>query len=550
MSLKGRLIAAIIILIPLSVFPWINYFDLRYEEPRRGIVALEMYLTGDYIVPRIHGTFYYNKPPFFNWMILGLFSLFGRFDEWLVRLPSLLGWLGIGILNFFTVKKYVNKDTAYISSFYFLTAGDIYFYETMESGEMDLFYSFLVVCQVLSIFHFWQQRKWLPLFLLSYAFMAMGLLTKGLPSLPFQALTLLAIAVYNRQWKWLFSWQHFAGILLSVLLVGGYFFAYSLRAPLSNFLFKLFNEASEKSGFESRIKDLLLSPVNYPLATLKWLLPWSLVVVFFFVKGTWPKIRANPYLQFVVFFIFFNLPLYFFTGSPKSRYVFMFFPFFTTLLAYVTLTNAERLPKIRNGLKWIGLVLMCLFMLVFLVVPFLNIAKPVSMAVLKGFGIAFLLVLMIYCYWKRPTLRNYAFILFLVLAKTGFNFFYFPIFKAVDKDRGMNIKPNLEAIVQITGKDPVYYFNHKERVHAKMAIGPIKFDSVTMFTPPFISYEVPFYYTQKTQNILRFTDQLEPGNYYITLSDAHLNKPFTILHRFTDYSENKEVMLIKTGDPE
>jgi hypothetical protein len=154
------------------------------------------------------------------------------------------------------------------------------------------------------------------LFLLSYAFMAMGLLTR--PSvIAFQALTLLAIAVYSRQWKWLFSWQHFTGILLSVLLVGGYFYAYSLRAPVSNFVFKLFNEASEKSGFESRIKDLLLSPINYPLATLKWLLPWSLVVVFFFCERDRLKIRANPCN---LLFLYLQYSAYFFTGVPKSMY--------------------------------------------------------------------------------------------------------------------------------------------------------------------------------------------------------------------------------------
>jgi len=548
LSLKGRLIAAIIILIPLSVFPWINYFDLRFEEPRRGIVALEMYLTGDYIVPRIHGTEYYNKPPLFNWMILALYKLFHGFQEWMVRLPSLIAWLGMGLVNFFVVRRYVNKDTAWISSFFFLTAGDVYFYETMESGEMDLFYSFLVVCQVVSIFHFWQKQNLLLLFLSSYFFMALGVLTKGMPSFLFQALTLLAMAVVQKRWKFLFSWQHVVGGLFGLLIIGGYFYAYSQRAPLPNFLFKLFNEASEKSGFESKWKDVLLSPVNYPIETLKWLLPWSLVTVFFFVPGTRKKIMTNPYLKFVAYFILFNLPIYFFTGSPKSRYVFMFFPFFTTLMAFVAIENAPLWPRVRNVLKWIELVLMIIFVLVFLVCPFIPISKPVTMAVFKGWGVGILLAALILLYLKQPLLRSYAFILFVVLGKIGFNFFYFPIFKALDKS--MNMQSNLEVITKITGKDQVYYYNYNEVVNAKLAIGPLKFDSVTLHTPPFISYEVPFYYTQKTRNILRFTDQLEPGNYYITLSDAPFNKPFTILHRFYDYSENKEVLLIRTGNPE
>lgn len=548
MSLKKRIILAIVILIPVSVFPWINYFDLRFEEPRRGIVALEMYLSGDYIVPRIHGSDYYNKPPFFNWMILGLFKLFNRFDEWMVRLPSLLGWLAMGVLNFFLVRKYINKETAWLASLFFLTAGDVYFYESMESGEIDLFYSFLVYSQVISIFYFREQKKWLPLFLLSYLFMALGLLTKGMPSLVFQGLTLLGIAIWYRQWKWLFSWQHVAGVALSALLVGSYLSAYAQRANLHNFLLKLFNEASEKSGLESRWTDVLLSPVNYPIELIKWLLPWSMLSVFIFARNFKVKVRNNPFLVFIIIFILFNLPLYFFTGYPKSRYVFMFFPFFTTLIAYFTIENAESFPRVKKFIEWFWWGAMILISLVILVAPFLNISKGISLAGLKGWGFGIPLVFILLVYYKHPSLRIYLFLLFIVLGKTAFNNFYFPIFKS--KADSMNFKTNMEKIVEITGKDPVYYYDNPDTMVAKMALGPLKLDSAILSVPPFVSYELPFYYSQFTKNILRFSPKLEPGNYYITFSDVPITQPFTLLYHFPDVDEKKEVLLIQTGRPE
>ena len=548
MRLKSRIVYAILILIPLSVFPWTNYFDLRFEEPRRGIVALEMFLSGDYIVPKIHGAFYYNKPPLFNWMILALYKLFNRTDEWMVRLPSLLAWLGMGLLNYFFVKKWLTKEVALLSSIFFLTAGDIYFYETMESGEIDLFYSFLVCVQVVSIYHFWQKKNWLALFGVSYAFMAFGLLTKGMPSFLFQALTLAAMAVYTKQWKWLLKWQHFAGVLLGLGLAGGYYYAYAQRADLPAFLMKLFNEASEKSTLESKWKDVALTPINYPLELAKWLLPWSLFSVFIFGKGFRSTLKTYPLLRFILLFVLFNLPIYFFTGYPKSRYVFMFFPFFTTLLAAFSLQNMPIRPLLTKIIERVFIGLMVLMSVAFLVAPFLKVSDVVPAAFLKGIGMGLLLLATLALYLKNPSLRIYVIVLFIVLGKTAFNFFYFPIYKSQSTD--MLYKDNLAKITRITGNEPVFYFNKVDTVNAKIGIGPVRLDSTQLHLPPFMSYEVPYYYSKFTNNILRFTDHLEPGNYYITLSDAPINKPFKLIYSFRDEPESKDILLIQTGHPE
>jgi 4-amino-4-deoxy-L-arabinose transferase-like glycosyltransferase len=53
----------------------LNIVELRGEEPRRAIVAMEMDITGEYVVPKINGWNYYNKPPLFNWVLAGLFQI-------------------------------------------------------------------------------------------------------------------------------------------------------------------------------------------------------------------------------------------------------------------------------------------------------------------------------------------------------------------------------------------------------------------------------------------------------------------------------------------
>ena len=62
-------ILAIVLLIPALL---INLGLLAFidDEGIRSLVALEMKLSGNYITPTLHGMYYYNKPPLYNWLLL------------------------------------------------------------------------------------------------------------------------------------------------------------------------------------------------------------------------------------------------------------------------------------------------------------------------------------------------------------------------------------------------------------------------------------------------------------------------------------------------
>ena len=64
------------------------------------------------------------------------------------------------------------------------------------------------------VFHYGEQKKYWQLFLFTYLLTAAGYLMKGLPSLAFEAFTLLTYFFYTKRFKVLFYIQHFAGILL------------------------------------------------------------------------------------------------------------------------------------------------------------------------------------------------------------------------------------------------------------------------------------------------------------------------------------------------
>ena len=126
-------IAALAILI-IGLFSKVGTVELYAEEPRRAIVSLEMEMSGEYIVPTIHGENYYNKPPFYNWVLIGSAKLMGGFSEWSMRMPGLISFILLALCVYKATKKYINKDAAMLAGLGFLANPDILFYASNVAG--------------------------------------------------------------------------------------------------------------------------------------------------------------------------------------------------------------------------------------------------------------------------------------------------------------------------------------------------------------------------------------------------------------------------------
>src|SRR5207302_10962596 len=62
------------------------------DEPRYAWIARNMAETGDWVTPRLYGTPWFEKPPFYYWAAAVGFNLFGV-SEAAARLPSALSAL-------------------------------------------------------------------------------------------------------------------------------------------------------------------------------------------------------------------------------------------------------------------------------------------------------------------------------------------------------------------------------------------------------------------------------------------------------------------------
>ncbi len=67
------------------------------DEGRYAAIALEMVTSGDWVVPRLTGVPYVDKPPLLYWLEAAGIVVFGP-NEWGVRaLPALVAWLGVAL---------------------------------------------------------------------------------------------------------------------------------------------------------------------------------------------------------------------------------------------------------------------------------------------------------------------------------------------------------------------------------------------------------------------------------------------------------------------
>ena len=266
---KKLLFPGLVVLYCLSVLINLGKLNLRVEEPRRAIVAMEMLKSGNFIEPHTMGWSYYNKPPVFNWVVAGFMKITGSDSEFICRLPSVISLLILGLCQYLFSRRYFGKNLAALSAFFTITCADLYFYWLSNGAEIDVFYSLIVYLQVTSIFWFHERRKYFSLFIWSWSLCAVGFFTKGYPSILFQLLTLVALCIYARSIKIIFKPQHIAGITSFLLLSFLFLYAYSFYNSPAVLLLNLLKETLLKSAMGQESVGKFYKIFTYPLMLLR-----------------------------------------------------------------------------------------------------------------------------------------------------------------------------------------------------------------------------------------------------------------------------------------
>lgn len=449
---EKHLITGALLLLIFSFFYQLGIYPLFLEEPRRGLIALEMMFQDNLWVPTQTGDLYFRKPPVYNWVLIASYKLFGEYSEFATRFFSVFSHLVLSLVTYLFTRKYLGNLTAVLASMSLLVAADILIYFS-TLGEIDLFYALVTAIPIFATYHYGERKEHWKLFLIVYLFTAIGFLTKGLTSLPYTAITLLVYFIYTKRFKELLRLPHFGGIGLFVALVGGYFYAYSQYQDVSGWWTTLFSESADKATNGGIVK-WLNHLVSFPVDTLKNILPAGLLVPLLFRKGAFGILRKNQFVWYCVLVFAFNFLVYWFSTEAKSRYIYPLFPFLLIPLIHLALNVDSKGWK--KAMRVMAYVFIALFALV-PIVGFLSNELEVVSNLNTILIIVFLLVLVLWYMFLVKKVRPYLIVLaVMVVLKFGFSSIV-PVTRALDTGAAEDRTLGYE-IVELTKGQPLHRY--------------------------------------------------------------------------------------------
>jgi 4-amino-4-deoxy-L-arabinose transferase-like glycosyltransferase len=155
------------------------------DEPRFALVAQDMLRTGNWLIPRVGGDLYADKPPLFFWLIAVATSLTGSLRVGFL-LPSLLAGLGTLLLTYDLPRRVRGREAGLAAAFALLLT--FQFVWQARQAQIDAVLCFFTTLSLYGLLRhhcLGPTRGW---YLVGWAAAGLGVITKGVGFLPLLAL--------------------------------------------------------------------------------------------------------------------------------------------------------------------------------------------------------------------------------------------------------------------------------------------------------------------------------------------------------------------------
>jgi 4-amino-4-deoxy-L-arabinose transferase len=215
---KGYILAVgfflLIYILPLGLRPLFMRDESRYAEIPREMIA-----SGDWIVPRLDGVRYFEKPVLGYWLNALAIKLFGE-NAFAVRLPSAMS-VGISaLLIFFLVRRFSSGERDSAGLF-----AAVAFFSCAEVcgvgvyNVLDSVFSMFITMSMISFFLAYteaNQKKRTAFFVLFGLCCGLGFLTKGFVAFAAPVAAIAPFMIWEGRWKELFKipWLPIAAAVL------------------------------------------------------------------------------------------------------------------------------------------------------------------------------------------------------------------------------------------------------------------------------------------------------------------------------------------------
>ena len=502
----------------------LGLLPLFADEPTRAIVALEMILNNNPYVPTIGDEYYYNKPPVYNWILASFYLLTGSFSEFVTRLPAVIPMFLFAITIYYWVSYFLkDKRIGALSGILFLVNGRMLIYDSML-GHIDIFYSWLTFVSFMVIFYFYRRNQWFLLFLFSYLITAISFLSKGMPSIVFQGITLIALLAYTKNLKKLVSWQHILSGIICLGIISLYFINYSrYNSNLEGYFSTIWDQSSQRTGAKIGFEKTILHIIQFPFEHLFHLFPASLILIFCLHKQFWNDLKQQEFLKYIGIIFLANIWIYWLSPETRPRYLMMLYPLIFIIWAHAFYAYRDSLLKTSRVFKLILLVLAITVTLATPAAFFFGLEKFVPYLSLKILFVFLCCGFFSYLIYRFKTEYIIPFIAFLLIVRLAFSWFVLP--HRLNNLPELYFKTASIEVGNLTKGSPLFYYRYNPEL---VAI-------------PF-HHRLIFYMERSRMQTVKFTSEDRLPGYYFTF-DRDLNNPDAVLVK--SYQGNLKLFKVK-----
>jgi len=485
---------ALLVLAPALLLN-LGLLPLIADEPIRALVALELKLHGNFFVSTLQGEYYFNKPPLFNWLLLGFFQLFGTVEEWVIRLPTVLALLGMGGSLYYFVSRRLGQVQGWAAALAFVTSGRMLFYDS-GLGLIDTLHALVTYLGFMAVFELGARRHWAALFGVSYALTAVGFLLKGLPSLVFQGAALAVYFIFvDGHWRRLLSGAHALGLGVLLGLMGGYFAVYSHFHPLRDYLATLLDQSTQRTVAAHGWQESVAHLAKYPVDFLANFMPWTLLLLCLARPGWRQVLCAQPFLYYNAGLFVALTPVFWLSPGTIPRYLFVLTPLCFTVAVYFYqhFWSERRWPhRVLDAALLAGMALLSLSLVA---VPWIPAAAVQPGVVWKSALAVVALAGCTLAFWQLPAQRLAWLGLFLLCMRVVFNVFVLPA-RLLTRDETPYRTAGIR-VAEIAGHAPVYkladtHVDNDEAFYITRGTGHILYSSTSPQLPA-VSAKDAFY---------------------------------------------------------
>lgn len=351
-AISGKWKFWVAVLSLLALFVGIDNMERPLANPDEGRyteISREMAASGDWVTPRLNGLKYFEKPPLQYWASALSLRLLGE-NEYAARLYTMLCGLLCILAVGYTLRRLVSPQAGWlgmgvlVASPYFLAMGGIV---TLDMGLTA--WTTLAVCAFL-VAHGGakddrERRRWM---LLSWAAMALAILSKGLIGIAFPSATIFFYCLFQRDWSLLKRLEWLRGGALFLAIVLPWHIAVSNANPeFAHFYF--IHEHFERFLTKSHRRE---EPWWYFWPILfGGFLPWAVMLVPSWLDGWRSKFAAADrgfhWQRFAIIWSLFITLFFSISGSKLPAYILPVFPILSLVLAaWLIEQPASRLWKL------------------------------------------------------------------------------------------------------------------------------------------------------------------------------------------------------------